>query len=260
MTTSLKGKSVLVTGGSGGIGGAIAQAFGKTGASVTVAYHSDEEGAEETAKAIRDAGSKAIIAKANVSDAASVAGLFAAHDEAFGGLDICINNAGIDGERGNLWELDADDIMKVLDINLRGGIFTSREALKRMVPAKSGVLLSITSVHEQVPWGGHAAYCSSKAAIGMMTRSLALEASPHGVRVVCLAPGAIRTDINKDMWSDPEQLADLEKKVPLGRIGETPEVAGLAVALCSDTASYVTGTTIYADGGMTAYPSFAEGG
>jgi short-subunit dehydrogenase len=129
-----------------------------------------------------------------------------------------------------------------------------------MVPQKSGVVLNTSSVHEVIAWTGYSAYTASKAGVSMMSKSLAQEAAPHGVRVLCIAPGAIRTPINKAVWSDPETYKDLLTKIPLGRIGEAEDIARMAVVLASDVAGYITGTTVFVDGGMTDYPSFAHGG
>ena len=147
-----------------------------------------------------------------------------------------------------------------MEVNLLGAFYCAREALQRMVPQKRGVILSTSSVHQLIPWSGYSAYAASKAALGMMTMTLAQEAAPHGVRVLALGPGAIKTPINQSVWSDPEGLRDLLQKIPLGRLGEPEEIARMAVVLVSDAASYVTGRTIFVDGGMTDYPSFAHGG
>ena len=181
-------------------------------------------------------------------------------DEAFGGVDILINNAGMDGDKAAVHEVDPDDWTRVVSVNLYGTFYCSREAVTRMRKQGDGVILNITSVHEFVPWTGQTAYCASKAAIGMFTKSLAQELADSGVRALCVAPGAIKTDINKDVWSDPEKAKDLNEKIPMGRIGTVEEVADLVIALVSDMGSYVTGTTVLVDGGMATYPSFMKGG
>jgi NAD(P)-dependent dehydrogenase (short-subunit alcohol dehydrogenase family) len=150
--------------------------------------------------------------------------------------------------------------MKVIDINLKGAFLCARQALKRMVAQKSGVVLNTSSVHEVIAWTGYSAYTASKAGMSMMAKSLAQEAAPHGVRVLCIAPGAIKTPINETVWSDPQGYKDLLTKIPLGRIGEPEDIGRMAVVLASDIASYVTATTVFVDGGMTDYPSFAHGG
>ncbi len=149
---------------------------------------------------------------------------------------------------------------KVIEVNMFGAFYRAREALKRMVPQKTGVVLSTSSVHEEIAWSGYSAYTASKAAVSMLTKTLAQEAGPHGVRVLAVAPGAIKTPINRSVWSDPQSLQDLLEKIPLHRIGEPEEIARLVVVLVSDVSSYVTGRTVFVDGGMTDYPAFAHGG
>jgi NAD(P)-dependent dehydrogenase (short-subunit alcohol dehydrogenase family) len=145
-------------------------------------------------------------------------------------------------------------------VNLFGAFYCAREALMRMVPQKRGVVLSITSVHEKIAWSGYSAYTASKAAVGMLTKTLAQEAAPHGVRVLAVGPGAIKTAINRAVWSDPASLQDLLTKIPAGRLGDPDEIARMVVVLVSDAASYVTGRTVFVDGGMTDYPAFTHGG
>jgi NAD(P)-dependent dehydrogenase (short-subunit alcohol dehydrogenase family) len=198
--------------------------------------------------------------QADVSESNAVADLFRQLDAAWGGVDIVINNAGIDGAPALGWEVDLQTWRKVIDVNLFGAFYCAREALKRMVPQKSGVVLNITSVHEEIAWSGYSAYAASKAAVGMLTKTLAQEAAPHGVRVLAVAPGAIKTPINRAVWSDPKSLQDLLTKIPLGRLGDPDEIARMVVVLVSDAASYVTGRTIFVDGGMTDYPAFSHGG
>ncbi len=260
MKIDLSNKRAFVTGSSNGIGRAIAIALAEAGAKVAVHYNRDAKGAQETLDLIGDQKDHLILG-GDASDPAVVEGWFKQIKDEWGGLDIFINNAGMDGEKQPLAESNPIDWERVISVNLLGGYYGIRQALKLMLPEKSGVIISVTSVHERIPWGGHSAYCASKAGISMLTQSLALEVSDQGVRVLCIAPGAIRTDINKDVWSDEAQLADLNTKVPMDRIGEVSEIANLTVALASEKiGSYITGTTVFADGGMTAYASFAEGG
>lgn len=260
MDLKLTGKRVLVTGGSGGLGAAMARAFAAEGARVGINYigHGDKAGA--IAGEIAAAGGSAMPLRADVSDADAVAAMFAALDAAWGGIDILINNAGMDGPRADAWESDPGAWRNVIAVNLTGAYHCAREALKRMIPARAGVILSTSSVHEVIPWTGYSAYAASKAGLAMMTRTLAQEAAPHGVRVLAIAPGAIRTPINQAVWSDPAGLADLLAKIPLRRIGTPEDVAGMALVLTSDIASYMTGTSVFIDGGMSDYPSFAMGG
>lgn len=260
MEIRLDGRRALVTGARSGIGRAIAIALGGAGARVAVNHLSHPDDAGQVVEAIRGAGGTALAARADVSDPVQVAAMFAELDRAWGGVDLVVCNAGIQGPSVAIWESDVADWRRVLDVNLTGAFVCAREGLRRMVPQGRGVVLMISSVHEIVPWTGHAAYAASKAGLGMLARTLAQEAAPHGVRVLSLAPGAIRTPINEAVWSDPAQREDLLDKIPMRRIGDPGEIARLALALVSDAGSYVTGTTVYADGGMTTYPSFMHGG
>lgn len=260
MNIDLSGKRALVTGGNSGIGAAIVSALSEAGAKVAINYVSHPEVAEAMAGSIWDSGREAITIAADISKIKDVEAMFARMDKDWGGIDILVNNAGIDGAEAHGWEMSPRDFEKVIHINLLGNYYCAREALKRMTAQKSGVVLSTSSVHEMIAWTGHSAYTASKAAIGMLSKTLAQEAAPYGVRVLSLAPGAIRTPINKNVWDNKAGLADLLEKIPLGRIGEPEEIARMAVVLVSDIASYVTGRTIYVDGGMTDYPDFSHGG
>jgi len=256
----LVGKRALVTGGSSGIGEAVAAELAQAGADVAINYVSHGEAAEAGAGRVREMGRRALALEADVADAAAVKKMFAAIDAEWGGIDILINNAGIDGPRAVSWESEIDAWRKVLDVNLFGAFYCAREALKRMVAQKGGVVLNMTSVHEIVAWGGYSAYATSKAGLSMLTKTLAQEAAPFGVRVLALAPGAIKTPVNAAVWQDAAGLADLNAKIAMGRMGERGEIAGMAVMLVSGVASYVTGTTVMVDGGLTDYPDFAHGG
>lgn len=260
MNVRLDGKRALVTGGNSGIGAAIATELSNAGAKVAINYLSHPEVAQQMAQAVWDKGGDAIIIEADISDRTAVSSMFQKMDETWGGIDILVNNAGIDGDYMLGWEADPDKWKQVIDINLLGAFYCAQEALKRMVPQKNGVVLSTSSVHEDIAWTGHSAYTASKAAISMLTKTLAQEAAPHNVRVLALAPGAVKTAINQNVWSNKAGLKDLLEKIPMGRIGEPEEIAKMAVVLVSDVASYVTGRTIFVDGGMTDYPEFAHGG
>ena len=257
---SITGKRALVTGANSGIGESIAAGLAAAGARVGVNYLVNPEAAEALAAGIRRAGGEAMALQADVSDADQVGRMFAAVDQAWGGIDILVNNAGVDGPRALTWEADAGAWERVLRINLVGGFLCAREALKRMVNQRSGVILNLTSVHEKIAWGGYGAYAASKAGLSMLTKTMAQEAAPYGIRVLSLAPGAIRTPINRAVWSDETSLADLLTKIPLGRMGEPDEIARVVTFLVSDAASYLTGSTVYADGAMIDYPDFAHGG
>ncbi len=260
MEIRLDGKRALVTGGNSGIGEAIAVSLAEAGARVAINYVTHPEDADSLVERIQAQRGSAMAIRADVSDPGAVAAMFASVEATWGGIDILVNNAGIDGERAFGWEADSAAWRKVIEVNLLGAFYCAREALQRMVPQKSGVILTISSVHEEIAWSGYSAYTASKAAVAMLTKTLAQEAAPHGVRVLSVAPGAIRTPINRSVWSDPEKLQDLLEKIPLKRIGEPGEIARMVVVLASDIASYVTGRTIFVDGGMTDYPDFAHGG
>jgi len=260
MRIDLSGKRVLVTGGNSGLGAAMVRAFAAAGAKVAVNYVEGPERAEALVASLTRDGGDAIAVNADVSAPDAVAKMFETLDTHWGGIDVLVNNAGIDGQRAPAWETDADAWRKVIDINLGGAFLCAREALKRMTARKSGVIINTSSVHEVIAWSGYSAYAASKAGLSMLSKTLAQEAGPHGVRVLCIAPGAIATPINADVWRDPAGLKDLLTKIPLDRIGTPEDVAGMAVVLASDIAAYITGTTIFVDGGMTDYPDFMHGG
>ncbi len=181
-------------------------------------------------------------------------------DEKLGGIDILLNNAGVDGRKALSWESEAGQWEKVIRINLLGAYYCAREALRRMTAQRSGVVLCTSSVHEVIAWSGYSAYTASKGGLSMMMKTMAQEAGEYGVRVLSIAPGAIATPINSAVLGDPEWQEDLMGKVVIKRVGKTEDVAGLALFLVSDHASYMTGTTVFVDGGMTDYPAFAHGG
>lgn len=260
MQISLEGKRALVTGANSGIGAGIARALSEAGAKVAINYVMHPEVADSMVKEIAGAGREALGVAADVGDAAQVAKMFAHLDREWGGIDLLVNNAGIDGPRALAWDADPAAWARVLNINLVGAFHCAHEALKRMVAQKGGVILNMTSVHERIPWSGYSAYAASKAGLSMLTQTLAQEASPHGVRVVSLAPGAIQTPINQNVWNDPAGLRDLLTKIPLGRMGTVEDVARVAVFLLSDAAAYVTGSSVFVDGAMTDYPEFGHGG
>ncbi|WDR06480.1 SDR family oxidoreductase [Devosia rhodophyticola] len=260
LAVDLSGKRALVTGANSGIGEAIALHLAQAGADVAVNYLNHPEAADAVCDKIRALGRRAIAMQADVADPSLVGKMFALLDKEWGGIDILVNNAGIDGRPALGWQGEVADWTKVIEVNLFGAFHCCREALNRMVPQGHGVILNMSSVHEVIPWSGYSAYTASKAGLSMMTKTLAQEAAPHGVRVLALAPGAIKTAINKNVWSNPEGLADLNLKIPLGRMGETAEIAKMAAVMVSDLASYATGSTVFVDGGMTDFADFAHGG
>lgn len=255
---NLRGRKALVTGSSSGIGEAIAHELAAAGVQVAINCVHDLGDARKVA---RDVGGGAFAIQADVSDSGAIDKMFRKLDRAWDGqFDILVNNAGIDGKRALAWEGDEAAWRQVLEINLFGAYGCARRALKRMVPRRRGVVINVTSVHEEIAWAGYSAYTASKAALAMLTKTLAQEAAPYGIRVLSVAPGAIKTEINAAVWQDEAGKRDLEKKIPLGRIGDVAEVARVVRFLASDAASYVTGRTVFVDGGMTDYPDFAHGG
>lgn len=258
MNIDLAGKRALVTGGNSGLGEAICRALGAAGARVAVNYVSHPEHARAIADDLQASG--ALTLAADVSNAGQVRAMFATLDAQWGGIDILVNNAGVDGVHALGWEADIDAWRRVIDINLVGAYLCAREALARMTRARAGVVINTTSVHERIAWSGYSAYTASKAGLSMLSQTLAQEAGAYGVRVLSIAPGAIRTPINAGVWQNPAGLADLLTKIPLGRMGEVDDIARMVVVLASDAAAYVTGTTVFVDGGMTDYPDFMHGG
>jgi glucose 1-dehydrogenase len=260
MDIRLNSKRVLVTGGNSGIGEAMALTFADSGADVAINYVTNEPAAKKVVQAIEAKGRKALALEANVAEEQEVVRMFDELDRAWGGIDVLLDNAGIDGKSMLSFDAGEPDISRVVDVNLVGAFFCAREALKRMVKQRSGVVLFTSSVHQRIAWSGHAAYVATKAAVEMMMKTMAQEAGPFGVRVLSVAPGAVATPINAAVLDDKAWQEDLLNKVPLKRIGQPEDIASVALFLASDQASYVTATTVFVDGGMTDYPSFAHGG
>jgi len=266
----LEGRRALVTGASSGIGLAVARGLARAGAAVAVNYHSSREPAEALVAEIEAAGGRAVALRANVSRESEAAGLVDAAVEALGGLDLLVANSGIQKD-ARLAEMTLDDWNAVIGVNLTGQFLCCREAVRafRAGPDRAGPdrpgrarggIVCMSSVHEVIPWAGHVNYAASKGGVGMMMRSLAQELAPERIRVNAVAPGAIRTPINRDAWGTPEALSALLRLIPYGRIGEPEDVARAVTWLLSDEAEYVTGTTLYVDGGMTLYPGFDGNG
>ncbi|MBE0599152.1 MAG: glucose 1-dehydrogenase [Desulfuromonadales bacterium] len=263
----LSGQAALVTGATSGIGRAIALALARAGASVVVNYHAHPEEGEAVVQEIRQGGGQGVAIGADVSREEEVAAMFRQAVEEFGTLDILVNNAGIQQDIPFV-KMSLADWRQVLAVNLTGSFLCAREAAREfcrrgVAPERSraaGKILFISSVHEVIPWAGHVNYAASKGGIGQLMRSLAQELAPERIRVNSIAPGAIKTDINRHDWEEPEAAAKLCKLIPYGRIGDTDDVASVAVWLLSDEADYITGTTIFVDGGMLLYPGFGTGG
>jgi glucose 1-dehydrogenase len=256
----LENKRALVTGANSGIGLAIAQRLATEGASVVINYVAHPEAADELVKQIQAAGSRAIAVPADIADEAQVDEMFAQAKSAFGGLDILVNNAGMETYHEFL-EMPLDAWRKVLNVDLTGAFLCAQRAARMMIESgTNGSIVNITSVHQKIPWGGYAHYCAAKAALDMLTKTIALELATNKVRINSVAPGAIATPINKNVWGNPEGLRDLLTKIPSERMGKPEEIAAAVAFLCSDEASYITGATLFVDGGMTLYPAFRHGG
>lgn len=258
----LEGKNALITGSSTGIGRAIAIRFAQEGANVVINYHRSGEEAKETQRqvteACRSAGCKNLIIQADVSIEEDVAGMFNKVLGEWGTLDILVNNAGIE-KRSPSHETGTEDFDKVIAVDLRSAFLCSREAIKHFLSRESGgIILNTSSVHEIIPWPEYLSYTISKSGMGGLTKTLALEYADKGIRVNAVGPGAILTPINRDLMESPERRKEAEKHIPLGRIGTPEEIAAVFAFLASDDASYITGQTIFACGGLTLYPDFRK--
>jgi glucose 1-dehydrogenase len=264
----LAGQKALVTGASKGLGQAMAIGFAKAGADVLVNYSSDEAGARETANIIESLGQKALIHKANVGREPEVLSMFEAAFQAFGRVDICVPNAAIQ-LNAKIDEMSLSQWQQVIDVNLTGMFLCAREAIKafkrqgidRSRSYACGKLIFMSSVHDIIPWEGHANYAAAKGGLMLLMKSIAQEVAHLRIRVNALSPGAIRTPMNVEKLTSPEIFeSQLLKLIPAKRIGEPEDVARAAVWLASDESDYVNGTTIYIDGGMTLYPGFIGAG
>ncbi|MFC9622659.1 SDR family oxidoreductase [Streptomyces sp. NPDC056930] len=263
----LRGQKALVTGANSGIGLATAIALGRAGADVVVNYVAGADEAEEVVAQIKDFGVRAYAHEADVSDEAQVVAMVARMVEAFGTIDIMVANAGLQRDAAAT-EMTLAQWQKVIDVNLTGQFLCAREAAREFVrrgvveevSRSAGKIICMSSVHQIIPWSGHVNYAASKGGVGMLMQTLAQELAPRRIRVNAVAPGAIRTPINRDAWSTPEAEADLLRLIPYRRVGDPGDIANAVVALASDLLDYVVGTTLYVDGGMTLFPGFATGG
>ncbi len=264
---ALAGQKALVTGASSGIGRATAIALAQAGVDVVVNYVGNADAAEAVVAEIRKTGAQGHALRANVADEAQVQALVRAAIERMGTIDILVANAGVQRD-APIEQMTLAQWNTVIGVNLTGAFLCAREAVREfrrrgVVPAVSrsaGKILFTSSVHEVIPWAGHANYAASKGALAMLMKTLAQELAPHAIRVNAIAPGAIRTSINTDAWKTPDAREALLHLVPYGRIGDPTDVARAAVWLASDAADYVVGATLVVDGGMALYPAFAHGG
>lgn len=246
----LEGKVALVTGSDSGIGRAIALTFAREGADVAVHFHSDERGAQQTAHAIQHHGRRVEIFQDDFTEIESAERLLAAVIDRFGRLDILVNNAGMGENSGSSLEMSTDAFVRVINVDLIAPFILASEAAKQMVERGAGAIVNITSVHEEIPQAGGAAYCAAKGGLRMVTRTLALELAARGVRINNIGPGLIATPMTTETLFDPAESADAMNKIPMGRPGDPQEIANLALFLVSDKASYITGSSFFADGGL----------
>jgi len=265
----LKGQKALVTGASSGIGKGIAIGLGHAGADVLVNYNSDKSADDAAAivEEVQRCGTRAFAHQADVSREEQVLAMFERMQAEFGAIDILVNNAGLQQDAA-LEDMTLAQWNRVIGVNLTGQFLCSREAVRAFkrrgvrdgVSCAAGKILCISSVHDVIPWAGHVNYAASKGGVAMMMKSIAQEVAPWRIRVNAISPGAIRTPINTEAWNTQEAYDKLMKLVPYKRIGEVEDIARAAVWLASDDSDYLTGATIYVDGGMTLYPGFETGG
>jgi len=263
----LRGQKALVTGANSGIGLGVALALGRAGADIVVNYVSGDETAQRVVEEIKQSGVQAYAHQADVSKEDQVQAMFQRMFDAFGTIDILINNAGLQRDAA-FDQMTIEQWNTVISNNLTGQFLCAREAVREFkrrgvvpeVSCAAGKIICISSVHEVIPWAGHVNYAASKGGVMLMMKSIAQEVAPYRIRVNSIAPGAIRTPINTAAWNTPAAYDALMTLVPYKRIGETDDIGHAAVWLASDAADYVTGISLYIDGGMTLYPGFATGG
>jgi glucose 1-dehydrogenase len=263
----LEGQKALVTGASKGLGEGVAVALAKAGADVLVNYYSDRAGAERVVKEIEKAGRRAFPFKADVAKEPEVLAMFAFMKEKLGRIDILINNSGVQ-LNASFDQMTIEQWERVIGINLTGQFLCAREAVRafkrqgidRTISCAMGKIIFMSSVHDVIPWAGHVNYAAAKGGIMMLMKSAGQELAPLKIRMNSLSPGAMRTPMNAEKLTTPEEYAGLLTLIPYGRIGEMEDAGRAAVWLASDDSDYVHGVTLYLDGGMTLYPEFARGG
>lgn len=254
----LEGRRALVTGAATGIGRATAQRLARGGAAVVVNYVGESEGADDVVRTIERGGGQAIAVAADVADEQAVEHMFAEAERHLGGaIDLLVNNAGVEAPFA-LVDMPLDEWNRVLSVNLTGAFLCSRTAARRLIDVGCpGAIVNISSVHETIPWPQFSHYCATKGALKLFSQTIARELAEHGIRVVNVGPGAMLTPINQGLVEDPLKRAEVEAEIPLGRLGEPNEVADAVAWLAGPQASYITGTTLFVDGGMTTYPRFS---
>ena len=263
----LQGQPAIVTGANSGIGEAVAIGLARAGCDVAVNYVTHPETAEEVAHKIEGYGRKAMVVKADVGQEDQVEAMFKEVIGAFGTIHVSVSNAGLQKDAAFL-DMTIEQWNEVIGVNLTGQFLCQRAAAREFmrrgvvesVSVAAGKMICMSSVHQAIPWAGHVNYASSKGGIKLLMESMAQELAPHRIRVNGIAPGAIRTPINTAAWNTEEAYSSLMTLVPYKRIGEPDDIAQAAAWLASDHADYVTGTTLFVDGGMTLYPGFAQGG
>ncbi|MEO5823389.1 MAG: glucose 1-dehydrogenase [Vicinamibacteraceae bacterium] len=253
MNGRLNGTRVLVTGSSKGIGRGVAIRMAQEGADVVINYNSDPGGADEAVAEIRAMGRMSVALKGNVGAVDGVRTLVAESVKALGGLDVLVNNAGIE-RHAPFWDVTEADFDAVLNVNLKGVFFATQAFVQHCRAAgQPGKIVNISSVHEELAFPNFAAYCAAKGGLRMLARTLAVELGPLGITINNIAPGAIETPINAKLLNDPVKLTALKRQIPLGRLGKPDDVSGLAVFLASAESAYVTGSTYLVDGGLTVF-------
>lgn len=251
----LEGKVAIITGGDEGIGRAIALRMAAEGADIGFCYRKNRAGADEVVDLITNGesgapGRKAKAWQADVSNTAQAQAFIASAFDHFGAADILVNNAGLE-RRANFWEVSEQEYDLVVNVNLKGVFFVTQAAVRRWIDTKqAGKIVNISSVHEELPFPHFSTYCASKGGLKMLTRDLAVELAPFGITINNIAPGAIETPINRALLNDPAKLQPLLNNIPLRRLGTPEDVAGVAAFLASPDADYMTGTTLFVDGGL----------
>src|SRR5580692_5753092 len=250
MAEELAGKVAIVTGGNTGIGKAVVLALAERGASVVIDYVANEQATEDLERKIAGLGEKSVGVEADVSKVDELQKMIDTAVSSFGRLDVMVNNAGIE-TRSNILETTEAQYEKVLEINLKSAFFGTQLAAKQMIKqGGGGRIINITSIHEDWPMPGNTAYCLAKGGMRMLTRTAAVELAPHKILVVGVGPGAVATPINLSTMNDPAAFKKLDDAIPLGRMAKPEEIAKVVAFLASDAASYITATTIFADGGI----------